>query len=226
MTLDLLAFAAHRDDIEITCGGTLIRMVEQGYKVGACELTQGEMGTRGSSEERRAEAEEGGKILGLAARINCGFPDAGLFNTREFQERIVEILREYRPQVVILPGPQQRHPDHRITPQIVYDACFLSGLEKFGRGEKFRPRKILHVHTSYEERRPTFVVDITDQMERKIASVLAYRTQFPDPERVNVWLKGMARAYGLMIGATYGEGFLQREVMRVDDVVAIPGTSI
>lgn len=226
MTLDLLAFAAHRDDLEITCGGTLLRMVEQGYSVGACELTQGEMGTRGSAEERLAEAEEGAKLLGLSVRINCGFPDAGLVNTREYQERVVEILREHRPQVVILPGPQQRHPDHRITPQIVYDACFLCGLEKFGCGEKFRPRKILYCHTSYEERRPTFVVDISAQMDRKIESVLAYRSQFPDRERVDTWLRGMARAYGLMIGATYGEGFLQREVMRVEDVVAIPGMSI
>ena len=119
MELDLLAFAAHRDDNEITCGGTLAKMAARGLKVGACDLTQGEMGTRGSAADRQAECAEASRILGLAERINAELPDAALFNTREYQIRLVEILRRHRPKTVILPGLEQRHPDHRVTPQLV-----------------------------------------------------------------------------------------------------------
>jgi bacillithiol biosynthesis deacetylase BshB1 len=229
MELDLLAFAAHRDDNEITCGGTLARMAARGLKVGACDLTQGEMGTRGSAADREAECAEATRLLGLAERINAKLPDAGVFNTREHQLRIVEILRRHRPKTVILPGLEQRHPDHRITPQLVFDACYFAGLEKFEPGlggAKHRPRKILWCHTSFEDRKPTFVVDITDVMDRKVASVLAYRTQFPEREKTAEWLRARARATGLLGGCTYAEGFTQRETMIVDDVVAMPGTSI
>ena len=231
MALDLLAFAAHRDDNEITCGGLLARMAEKGYKVGACDLTQGEMGTLGSAAERKAECDEASRILGLTARINCELPDAAVFNTRDYQNRIVEILREHRPKVVVLPGHEQRHPDHRITPQLVFDACYFAGLEKFGKGKKHRPAKILYCHNiQFDERRPSFVVDISAQLEKKIAAVLAYKTQFPDAEKMREWLRARARTYGSMIGPfgnlLYGEGYVQREVMQVDDVVALPGTSI
>lgn len=227
MPLDLLAFAAHRDDTEITCGGLLLRMAEKGYKVGACDLTQGEMGTLGSAADRKAECEEATRILGLAARVNCEFPDSGLFNVREYQARVVEVIREHRPKVVVLPGHEQRHPDHRITPQLVFDACFFAGLEKFGKGPKHRPTKILYCHSSqFDERRPSFVVDVTAVMEKKIAAVLAYRTQFPDRDKTTEWLRARARTYGMMIGATYGEGYVQREVMQVEDVVSLPGASI
>jgi bacillithiol biosynthesis deacetylase BshB1 len=226
MPLDVLAFAAHRDDIEITCGGLLARMVEKGYAVGACDLTRGEMGTLGSAAERQAEAEEARRILGLAVRVNALLPDAAVFNTREAQSRVVEILREHQPKVVVLPGFEQRHPDHRVTPQLVYDACYFAGLEKFGRGGKHRPRKILYCHSSLDERRPTFVVDITPQMDRKVAAVMAYRTQFPDRERTQEWLRARARGYGLLIGTTYGEGYVQREAMQVDDVVTLPVASL
>jgi bacillithiol biosynthesis deacetylase BshB1 len=227
MALDLLAFAAHRDDIEITCGGTLLRMAEKGYRVGACDLTQGEMGTLGSAREREAESREAARILGLAVRVNCTLPDAGVFNVREYQTRVVDVLREHQPQVVIVPGHEQRHPDHRITPQLVFDACYFAGLEKFGRGPKHRPRKILYCHNAtYEDRRPSFVVDVTAQMEKKVAAVLAYATQFPDREKMAEWLRARARAYGMLIGTSYGEGFSQREVLPVDDVVALPGQSL
>jgi bacillithiol biosynthesis deacetylase BshB1 len=227
MALDLLAFAAHRDDTEITVGGLLLRMVEKGYKVGACDLTQGEMGTLGSAADRKAECDEATRILGLAVRVNCELPDSGVFNTREHQARIVEVLREHRPKVVVLPGHEQRHPDHRITPQLVFDSCFFAGLEKFGKGQKHRPSKILYCHTlQFEDRRPGFGVDITAQMDRKIAAVMAYKTQFPDREKMTEWLRARARAYGMMIGTTYGEGYTQREVMQVDDVVTLPGVSI
>ncbi len=226
MPLYLHGFGAHPDDIEITCGGTLLRMIEKGYRVGACDLTRGEMGTRGSAAERKAESEEAARLMGLAVRVNCEIPDSGVTNVREFQSRVVEVLREHRPQVVLLPGPEQRHPDHREAGRLAYDACYFAGLEKLGKGVRHRPRKVLYVHSGYEDRRPTFVVDVTAQMERKVASVLAYRSQFPDPERTAEWLSARARSYGLMIGATYGEGFLQREVMQVEDVVELPGASL
>jgi bacillithiol biosynthesis deacetylase BshB1 len=231
MALDVLAFAAHRDDNEITCGGLLIKMVEKGYKVGACDLTQGEMGTQGNEHTRLAECEEATRIMGLTARINCQFPDSGLFNIREYQNRLVEIFREHRPKVIILPGLEQRHPDHRVTPQLVFDAAFFSGLEKFGKGPKHRPFKILWCHNiQFDERRPSFVVDISAQLDKKIAAVLAYKTQFPDVEKMKEWLKSRARSYGTMIGPfgnlLYGEGYVQREVLQVDDVVTLPGASI
>jgi len=227
MALDLLAFAAHRDDTEITVGGLLLRMVEKGYKVGACDLTQGEMGTRGSAADRKAECDEATKIMGLSVRVNCEIPDSGVFNVRDYQSRIVEVLREHRPKVVVLPGHEQRHPDHRITPQLVFDACFFAGLEKFGKGGKHRPTKILYCHgLQFDERRPSFAVDITAQMDRKIAAVMAYKTQFPDREKMIEWLRARARSYGMMIGTTYGEGYVQREVMQVDDVVTLPVASI
>src|SRR6185295_19521649 len=143
MALDVLAFHAHRDDIEITCGGLLLKMVEKGYKVGACDLTQGEMGTAGNEHTRLAECRESTRILGLAERINVQLPDAAVFNTREYQNRVVDILREHQPKVIVIPGLEQRHPDHRITPQLVFDAAYFAGLEKFGKGKKHRPTKIL-----------------------------------------------------------------------------------
>lgn len=227
MALDLLAFAAHRDDNEITCGGLLIKMSEKGYKVGACDLTQGEMGTLGSAAERKAECDDATRAMGLAVRVNAELPDSGVFNIRDYQSRVVEILREHRPKVVVLPGLEQRHPDHRITPQLVFDACFFAGLEKFGKGTKHRPTKILWCHsTQFDERRPSFVVDITAQMDKKLAAVMAYKTQFPDRDKMMEWLRARARTYGVMIGTTYGEGYSQREVMQVDDVVTLPGVSI
>lgn len=230
MELDLLAFAAHRDDIEITCGGALIRAVDQGRRVGACDLTQGEMGTLGSAADRLAESEAAAKIMGLALRVNAKIADAAVFNVREQQIRVVEILRRHRPKVVLLPGLEQRHPDHRLTPQLVFDACFFAGLEKFEPGlggAKFRPRKILWCHTSFEDRKPGFVLDLSpSQMDRKVAAVLAYTTQFPDRPKTEEWLRARARGYGLLIGTTYGEGYTQREVMQVDDLLAVPGASI
>jgi len=240
MNLDVLAFAAHRDDLEITCGGTLARLAEQGHAVGACDLTEGEMGTRGSAADRLAEAEEAARILGLKARVNCGLPDAGLFNVREQQLKVVEILRRFRPSVVLLPALEQRHPDHATAPRIVFDACYFAGLAKFpdlkhDAGRAHRPRKIFWVHNSYASAPPTFVVDVTAQMEKKVASILAYRTQFPDKSdpgkpvpraEMEEWVRSRATAYGLMIGKKSGEGFIQREAVEVEDLFQVPGKSI
>lgn len=240
MKLDVLAFAAHRDDLEITCGGTLARLVEQGHTVGACDLTEGEMGTRGTAAERAAEAEEAARILGLKTRVNAGLPDAGLFNTREQQLRVVEILRRYKPAVVIIPALEQRHPDHATCPRIVFDACYFSGLAKFPdlkheAARAHRPRKILWVHTSYTPNPPTFVVNVTDQLKKKLDSVMAYRSQFPltgeadkppPTGQIEDWIRSRGRAYGLMIGKMYGEGFIQREAVEVEDLATLPGVSM
>ncbi len=235
MKLDVLAFAAHPDDLEITCGGTLLKLVDQGYKVGACDMTRGEMGTYGTALTRQQELEEAGRRLGLVVRANAGLPDSGLFNTREQQAKVVEVLREHRPELVIVPGHDQRHPDHRLTPQIVFDACFFAGLVKFGTGEKHRPRKIVYVHTQYTPHPPSFVVDITGQMDRKLRAVAAYATQFPeDPrekglanlEMLYTRMRDRARGYGLMIDRSYGEGFYQREMIEVPDLMKVLGASI
>ena len=240
MKLDVLAFAAHRDDLEITCGGTLAKLVEQGHTVGACDLTEGEMGTRGSAKDRAAEAEEAARILGLKVRVNAGLPDAGLFNTREQQLRVVEILRRHKPAVVIIPALEQRHPDHAMCPRIVFDACYFGGLAKFPdlkheAGRAHRPRKIVWVHTHYTTAPPTFVVNVSDQIKKKLASVFAYKTQFPlekdadkapPNEQIEDWIRTRGRAYGLMIGKMYGEGFIQRESVEVEDLATVPGSSM
>lgn len=240
MKLDVLAFAAHRDDLEITCGGTLARLVEQGHSVGACDLTEGEMGTRGSAAERAAEAEEAARILGLKVRVNAGLPDAGLFNTREQQLRVVEILRRHKPAVVIIPALEQRHPDHATCPRLVFDACYFGGLAKFPDlkhepARAHRPRKIVWVHAHYTPGPPTFIVNTTDQIRKKLASVMAYRTQFPEKgepgkpapqEQMEDWIRSRGRSYGLMIGKTYGEGFIQRETVEVEDLATLTGSSI
>ena len=251
MKRDVLAFSAHRDDIEIPCGGTLARLVEQGHTVGACDLTEGEMGTRGTAADRQAEAEEAGRILGLKVRVNLELPDAGLFNTREAQLRVVDILRRHKPAVVLIPALDQRHPDHATCPRIVFDACYFGGLAKFPDlkhepGRAHRPRKIFWVHTTYSPGPPSFVVNTSDVIEKKLASVYAYKSQFPEKsepgkppssarsategkppkDQIEDWIRSRGRAYGLMIGKTYGEGFLQREVMEVDDLATVPGSSM
>ncbi len=241
MNLDVLAFHAHPDDNEITVGGTLARLASQGHAVGCCELTRGEMGTRGTTDGRKAELEEAARILGLKARVTCELPDSGLFNVREQQLRVVEVLRRHRPAVVILPALEQRHPDHAAVPRIVFDACYYAGLAKFpdGRhepGRTHRPRKIFWSHMHYSPQPPTFIVDVTEFMATKLKSIAAHASQFPekseDPakpsprEQVSEWVRSRARTYGLMIGKTYGEGFIQREAIEIEDLVKLGGASI
>jgi bacillithiol biosynthesis deacetylase BshB1 len=234
MKLDVLAFAAHPDDLEITCGGTLRKLVEEGRLVGACDLTRGEMGTYGTAATREKELRSAARILGLAARVNAGLPDSGLFNTREQQSPVVEILREWRPELVIVPALEQRHPDHSTCPRLVFDACYFAGLAKFAaQGKPHRPRKILYVHTGYTRTPPSFVVDISKQMARKLKAVAAYRSQFPAKgpglarrDEMFRWIRDRGRSYGQLVDVEYGEAFIQRETMRVDDVMKVPGDSI
>ncbi|MGA2630934.1 MAG: bacillithiol biosynthesis deacetylase BshB1 [Terriglobia bacterium] len=237
MMLDVLSIVAHPDDTELTCGGTVIKMAEAGYKVGVLDLTAGESGTRGNALLREREAAKASKVMGLAHRENLGLPDAGIENTREHKLKIAERIRALRPRTVILPYWEGRHPDHYMTGRIGYEACFLAGLAKISLpGQPFRPHKIIYATYYVPAVRPTFVVDITAQHEKKLKAILCYSSQFsPRKDMQNLFparadlrerVASLARHFGLMIGARYGEPFVTREVAQVDDIVNMPVKSI
>jgi len=235
--LDILSIAAHPDDTELTCGGTIIKMAEAGYKVGLLDLTAGESGTRGSAVLRSKESERAAKIMGLAHRETLYFPDAGIEDTREYKLRIAQKLRELRPRTVILPYWEGRHPDHYTTARIGYEACFLAGLAKQPlEGKPHRPHKIIYASLYVPALRPTFVVDISAQFDKKLKAILAFASQFsPRGEMRNLFpsradwrerLAAQAWHFGHMIGVRYGEPFVTREVAAVEDIVNMPVKSI
>ena len=239
MKLDLLAIAAHPDDVELTCGGTLIKMGQLGYKTGVLDLTRGEMGTRGTPETRLQESQRAGEIMGVAVRANLGLPDARLEASAEHKLAVAAKIREWQPHTVILPYWEGRHPDHYNASKLCYEGCFLAGLKQLSiDGEAFRPFKILYA-TAYDESvRPSFAVDITAQFERRHEAIYAYGSQFRPRERerlskVHIPLDELedrvnltSRHYGRMIGVKYAEPFLIREILQVDDVVKMPVRSI
>ncbi len=232
-TVSILAIGAHRDDIELTCGGTLVKASRQGHRTAILDLTQGEMGTRGSAELRGSEAARAAEILGCSARETLGFPDAGIENTPATREALSRVIRRFRPRVVIAPAMEGRHPDHRITAQLVRDACFVAGLAKVAPDvPKHRPHKILH-SLAYRQDfvRPSFVVDISDEFEQKMAAIRCYASQFdgaiqagevyPTGEPLYDVVTHYAATYGSLIRTRYGEPFFTTEMMRVDDVGAL-----
>ena len=233
MTVDLLAIAAHRDDVELTCAGTLLRAVDQGHKTGILDLTAGESGTRGSADLRGEEAARAAQILGVTERRNAALPDAHLHNNDETRRVVVEQIRHFKPRVVILPYPVGRHPDHRIASELARDACFLAGLAKYDApGVPHRPHKILYALAYREDPvKPTFVVDITDQMERKMAAIRCYASQFdgaknageifPTGQDLYSLVEVQNAHYGSLIRTRFGEPFWTPETMRVDDVVGL-----
>jgi len=234
--LDLLAIAAHPDDVEQTCGGTLPRMAEAGYRTGIIDLTAGDMGTRGSPEVRVSESADAAKILKASHRENLHFPDARLENSLAGRMTLAQRIRELRPRTVILPYWEGRHPDHYRTAELGYEACFLAGLRKIDPyTEPYRPYKIVY-SSLYANVPPSFVVDVTPQFERRMASLLAYRSQygevsegsalFPDEPEIRDRLAATARFYGNLIGVKYGEPFVVKETMRVDDVVGLQVRSL
>ncbi|HTW57657.1 MAG TPA: bacillithiol biosynthesis deacetylase BshB1 [Terriglobales bacterium] len=252
--LDILAIAAHRDDVEQTCGGTLLKAAQRGQRTGILDLTQGEMGTRGTAEDRAREAGDAAKILGVTWRRALDIPDGRVENTWENRLKVATVLRETRPRVVILPYWKGRHPDHYTASVLGYEACFLAGLKKLalnsqpsgisrtnsGSSESdslapHRPFKIIYA-TLYYDVRPTFVVDISEQFEEKFASILAYTSQFSDQEagkdlfpaqnEIRSRVETMARFYGMLGGVSHAEPFLQKEVGLVEDLLAIPVKSI
>lgn len=232
MHLDVLAIAAHPDDIEQTCGGTLLKMAEAGYRTGALDLTAGDMGTRGTPELRLAEAAEAARILRCKHRDNLRFPDARLENALGARMTLAVHIRNLKPRVVILPYWQARHPDHYRAAEIGYEACFLAGLKKIDDySEPHRPFKLLY-SSMYANVTPSFVVDVTAQFDRRMEALLAYRSQygaaaegsdlFPNEPEIRDRLASVARFYGNLIGAKYGEPFVVKETMRVDDIVSLP----
>jgi bacillithiol biosynthesis deacetylase BshB1 len=233
MPVDVLAIAAHRDDVELTCAGTLLRAVDAGHRTGILDLTAGETGTRGSAELRAQEAERAAEVLGVSERRNAGLPDAHLQNTDQMRRVVVEHIRHFAPRVVILPYAVGRHPDHRRASELGRDACFLAGLAKYdAAGAPHRPFKILYA-LSYREDpvKPTFVVDITPQFERKMAAIRCYASQFdgakaageifPTGQDLYSLVETQNAHYGSLIRTRYGEPFFTDETMAVDDVTAL-----
>ncbi len=234
--VDILAIAAHRDDVEQTCGGTLLHSAAIGLRTAILDLTQGEAGTRGSAAERAAEAEEAARILQVGWRQALDLPDGRVENTWENRLKIARVLRELRPRVVILPYWQARHPDHATASTLGYEACFVSGLSKVETGAPpHRPFKIIYA-SLYADVRPTFVVDITAHIEQRFASLMAYRSQYENQssggqlfvpqEEIRERTLALARFYGLLSGVRYAEPFVQKEVGLVEDLTLVPVQSI
>ncbi|PYP17367.1 MAG: bacillithiol biosynthesis deacetylase BshB1 [Gemmatimonadetes bacterium] len=238
--VDLLAIAAHRDDVELTCGGTLARAVRAGHRVGILDLTEGEMGTRGDAATRAAEADKAAKTLGVTIRLNAGMRDAHLENNEASRKRIVELIRRTRPRVVILPFPVGRHPDHRIASELGRDACYLAGLAKYepdkGR-EAHRPYKLLYALAYREDPvKPTFVVDITEVFETKMQAIRCYGSQFdgaqaagevyPTGQDLYELIRVQSAHYGSLIRRRYGEPFYTAETHEVEDVLRLGVQSI
>jgi len=242
--LDVLALAAHRDDVEQTCGGTLLKMAALGHRTGILDLTRGEMGTRGTAEDREHEAAEAARILRVVWRDALDIPDGRVENTWENRLKIARVIRERRPRVLILPYWKGRHPDHYTASVLGYEACFVAGLAKLDLSKAFsqdphlephRPFKIIYASLYYDVR-PSFVVDITDQFETRFQSLMAYKSQFSDQAagkdlfpaqaEIRARVDSMARFYGTLGGVTYAEPFVQKEVVLVDDLLQIPVKSI
>jgi len=233
---DVLAIAAHRDDVEQTCGGTLLRMAARGLRTAILDLTRGEAGTRGTAEDRAREAAEAARLLGVSWRDALDLPDGAIENTLENRKKIVRVLRQVRPRVVILPYWQARHPDHAIVATLGYEACFLSGLAKIETGTTpHRPFKIVYA-SLYADVRPSFIVDITPFIEQRHAALMAYKSQYANQpaggglfvpeEEIRERTFAEARHYGLLAGVRYGEPFVQKEVGLVDDLTLLPVQSI
>jgi bacillithiol biosynthesis deacetylase BshB1 len=233
MPVDILAIAAHRDDVELTCAGTLLKAVDAGYRAAILDLTAGEAGTRGSIDLRADEAKRAGEILGVTERRNAGLPDARLHNSEEARRIVVAEIRHFAPRVVVLPFPVGRHPDHRVASELGRDACFLAGLARYDApGTPHRPHKILYA-LSYREDplKPTFVVDISDQFARKLDAIRCYASQFdgakaageifPTGQDLYSLVETQNAHYGSLIRSRYGEPFYTHETLAVEDVVAL-----
>lgn len=231
MKIDVLAFGSHPDDVELGCSGTLLMEKRQGKTIGIVDMTQGELGTRGTAETRKAEADAAAKILGLDARVNLAMPDGFFENTKQYQLEIIKVLRRYQPEIILCNAPSDRHPDHGRASKLTAEAAFLSGLKKIETEdngvlqEAWRPKYVLH-YIQDRFLQPAFVYDITPVMEQKIASIKAYGTQF------NVTGEGEQHTYiskpdfleniiyrakmlGRMIGVEYAEGFLTEKMIGI-----------
>jgi bacillithiol biosynthesis deacetylase BshB1 len=236
---DILVACAHPDDAELVMGGTIAREAARGRRVALLDLTRGESGSRGTPETRAAEAQEAARVLGAAHRESPGLPDAGLAAVPAHKDPVVAALRRLRPRVVLLQHWEQRHPDHAAASRIVYDACFLAGLRSYrpDLGPAFRPAKLAYAATMTEATDvvPTFVVDVTPFWETKARAIAAFASQFtPAPgetgvlplDRFQEAVELAGRRHGQRIGVRYGEGFVTREPLAVDDLMALGGSSL
>lgn len=229
MKLDILVLAAHPDDAELGCGGTILKHVAMGKKVGVIDFTRGELGTRGTIETRFQEAADSGKILGLSARENLGLPDGFFKNEREHQLEVVKAIRKYQPEIVLANARHDRHPDHGRGSDLAFEACFLSGLTKIETGQAaWRPKQVYHYIQS-QFITPDFVVDVSDFWQKKMDAIRAFKTQFFDPNSKEPdtfisspafmqLLEARGIEYGHAIGAKYGEGFTVRKFIGVDSL--------
>ena len=236
MKLDVLAIGSHPDDVELGCGGTLAQLAEKGYRVGILHLTRGERGTRGTPEERLAEAERAAAALGAVdlAFLDCG--DGALRYGEAEEDALIEVLRTWRPELVFGPTPRDRHPDHARAHQLVEAAAFYSGLAARGSGKAHRPAAVFS-YMQHDPFEPSFIVDVTATWEQKIASLAAYRTQLFQPGTTpsgpvtkvsteEFWraVEGRARHFGSLIGAELGEPFASRLPLAVaDPMTLLPG---
>ena len=232
-TVDILAIAAHRDDVELTCAGTLIKAVALGRKTAVIDLTAGELGTRGSAQLRGEEADKAARVMELSARENLGLPDGGVVNTPQTRTALAVAIRRFKPQVVIAPSMTGKHPDHTVSAQLIRDACFVAGLKKVAPDVPVhRPRKIVHCLAYREDYvKPTFVVDISEEFERKLEAVKCYSSQFdeaiqagevfPNGQPLYEIIRHQAAHYGSLIRTRYGEPFHTMETMRVDDIASL-----
>ncbi|HST07412.1 MAG TPA: bacillithiol biosynthesis deacetylase BshB1 [Gemmatimonadaceae bacterium] len=231
--LDVLAIAAHPDDVELICGGTLIRANALGRTVGIVDLAAGEMASRGTPELRAKEAARAARVMGVSIRENLGLPDGGIVNTPETRARLAMVIRRLQPRIVITHSLHGRHPDHPVGAQLVRDACFVAGLKKIAPElAPHRPLKVIHA-LSYREdnQKPTFVVDISDAFEKKLEAIGCYESQFgdavqagevyPNGEPLADLIRHHAAHYGSLIRCRYGEPFYTTETMRVDDVAEL-----
>lgn len=233
MPVDLLAIMAHPDDAELLCGGTLARAADQGHRTGIVDLTRGELGSRGTAELRAKEAVAAAKVLGVAERVNAGLPDGHVANTAAARRIVVEQIRRCRPRVVLLQYITGRHPDHRVGSELVRDACFLSGLKNYpADGEPFRPAKLCYALSFREDTiKPSFVIDISAQFERKLAAIACFASQFegvtqagemyPTGQPLHDLITVQNGHYGSLIRARFGEPFWTPETMAVEDITAL-----
>jgi N-acetylglucosamine malate deacetylase 1 len=232
-SVDILAIGAHPDDMELICGGTLVRANMLGRATGILDLAAGEMASRGTPELRAKEAAKAGKVMGVSVRENLGFPDGGIQNTPDTRAMVAVVIRRLKPKIVITHSQHGRHPDHPMVAQLVRDACFVAGLKKIAPElAPHRPLKVIHALSFREDnQKPTFVVDISESFEKKLEAIGCYASQFgdavqagevyPNGEPLNDLIRHHAAHYGSLIRCRYGEPFYTTETMRVDDVGAL-----
>ena len=230
MPVDVLAISAHADDVELTCGGTLVVLKNRGYRFGIVDLTRGEMGTRGSAEIRSSEARRAAEILGADFRETLDFGDGALRRGRDEELALIDVIRRHRPRLILTPYPEDRHPDHARAGRLVTDAAFYAGLRKLETGNPaHRPQQTVYFST-FDTRRPDFVVDVTPVIETRRAAMRAFESQFHNPESKEPTtvlsqrgfleaVEARAREYGIMIGVEFAEGFHARVPPRIDDLV-------